>query len=140
MQPANIWTGVYNRLMASTNDFKTAIGSELFFGQNPRKPADVVYPYCVAYFVGGTLERDSATKYEKPVMRFVIFDDSEAQTKIFDVAEKLDTRLDESEANLTMTGFSVLSIDRISPLTDAVKDEINNWRLPIDYRIHLQRT
>ena len=140
MQPDNIWQGIYTRLMGSTNNFKTAIGSELFFGENPRAPGDVVYPYCVAMFVGGELDRDSANKYEKPVMRFVLYDNQAAHTRIMTTAEKLDDQLDDDEASITMTGFSVLSVDRISPLGDVTKNEIDNWRLPVDYRFHLQRT
>lgn len=140
MQPEEIRKGLNTLLMGATNNFKTAIGSELYFGQNPRKPADVIYPYVVYYFIGGELDRDSATKYEKPVVRFTIYDNSVSQTKIFEIAEKLDNQLDDKEASAIMTGFKVLSIDRITPITDAALNENDNWFLPINYRIHLQRT
>ncbi|MBI1939181.1 MAG: hypothetical protein HYS25_13815 [Ignavibacteriales bacterium] len=139
MQPNEIWKGIYDRLMGAVNEFKTEIGNELYFAQNPKSPNDVKYPYCVCLFVGGELSRDSMSKYEKPILRFVMYDNSVAQDKIFDVAEKLDNQLDDGEANIIMTGFEVLSVDRVTPLNDSVKDEIDNWRLAIDYRIHLQR-
>lgn len=138
MDPEVIKSGIFTRLMGSINDFKTAIGSELYFGSNPKETNDIVYPYAVFFFRGGALSRSTADRYENPILTFTLYDDADTTTRIIALAVKLDARLNGSEASVTMTGLKVRQIERISTLGNVITNDLEHWQLPIDYKIQLQ--
>ncbi len=126
---------VYNRISADAA-IKAAIGDEFYFTINPKDTP--VYPYIVYKFIAGELERDSLTKYESHIVSFVIYDNSGSTKRISEIAGLLDSVFDECEAELSGVSFTVLSVDRITPLTIIAKSDLDNWMLDVDYEIQIQ--
>lgn len=135
---------IFKFLVTDTNSFKTAIGAEFFDTINTRLAKDVVYPYCVYQFLPGQIDRDNATKYEKPVIRFSLFDDSGSAKDLTNLASLLDARFDECENSLgtsgTVTGMKILDVRRITSMSNIINTGFGTWQLVLDYEIHLQRT
>lgn len=132
---------IYKFLVTDANDFKTAIGTHFYDTQNTKKAEDVVYPYGVYQLLPGKIDKDNATRYEKPVIRFSLFDDGESAENVTNLASLLDARFNDCESSLVgITGVTVLSVDRITSLSNIIKTGLGNWQMVFDYEIHIQRT
>lgn len=129
---------VYNFLMVEDNPFKTAMLGGLFYIENDLDAKDVIYPYGVYNFAGGTYEGDSCNDLEFPILRVTLYDDNKSSFRISDCAEKLDARLNNCQMDLTFENYYSLSVRRVSPPIET-KTVLGNFQHSRSYRLKLQR-
>lgn len=136
MSSNNVKKAIYDFLLSKTA-ITDLIGTKLFFAYNPNET--LVYPYMVYKFIGGSLDRDSGTKWEKQIVSFTIYDNEASSARISDIADALDSVFDECEkSGFTITDLTVIAVDRITTKTNLTKSDLDNWSLSLDYEIEYQ--
>ena len=134
-----IKTAIYKFLATDANAFKTALTGGLYYVQHPEKsPSSITYPYAIYQFVAGSYDRDSGSLFAKPVIQIDIYDNQSSADRVSDLGEKLDARLHDSEASVSMTNYNVLSIERVSPPRETLT-YMARWHHSRDYLIYLHK-
>ncbi len=131
-------SAVIGLVLGTTNDFNTAIAGEFYYVENPLDYDKVKYPYGVYQFVSGSVDRDTATKFDEIIMQVTIYDDNSSSSNVTALGNKFDALFDECEASLTLTNYIVLGVDQISEPRE-MKTLNGNWQWSKDYKIQLQR-
>lgn len=129
---------IYEYLFVQDNPLKAELTGGLHYVENLNDPGDVSYPYGVYSFITGSIDRDSKDKWYDPILVIDLYDHKDQSSRpISAIGKKLRERIDEAEAQLTLTNYYVLSID----LTNTPVEErttIQSWHHRQRYRIQLQ--
>lgn len=126
-------------LMTDANEFKTAMSDGgLWFTENTLDPDSVVYPYTVYNFIPGEADRDSADKWFKPIVEFVIYEDKEQDPEsLLTHGKKLYERFVDSEASFNMQDYTMLSVDLLN--TPRPEKGVNgDWIISYRFRLWLE--
>lgn len=135
--------GLYN-LITSDNSFNTSLGGNVstkgrFYWRERKGTAEdpIVYPYAIGFLFFNPVERDSVNIRENMLFQVSIFQDMEQTSPeyIDTIADKAMTLLDDSEANLSFSGYKIMRIDRTAanplPDIDDVKQTIITYNLQV---------
>jgi hypothetical protein len=125
--------------VVNANDFKTALTGGLWFEENTNDPAEVVYPYAVYSFYPGDADYDSADKWYDPIYVLTIYESGESDPlTLLTHGKKLNDRLVDSEASLTMDNYTMLSVDLLNtPQPDRTVDR--EWSLETRFRLRIEK-
>ena len=126
-------TKIYSYL-TSTNTFNDAIVGRLYYIENIDET--IIYPYAVFQIYSGSSDRDSGTRYENINIQFSIF--SKASIEVSQIAEKLDSILDGSEANIILDNYYTLAIDRVRPAIET-RTALGNYQSILQYEFQLEK-
>jgi len=139
--------GFYDKLIPSgTNTFKTSVlqtvsGTSYYKLYHhlapqviPGTKTDVTLPYVVYDTLPITQERDSAVKWYRCMMQFVVAGSSQSEAE--DVAGYLTDLLEDSEASLSFTGYTTLGIFREPMISQGFIEGV--WNIVVQYSIIIQ--
>jgi hypothetical protein len=133
---SSIRNGIESRLIGATNTFKTAVYKSvnkpgLYY--NIAATGESV-PYVVMDILPINPSRDTGTKFYDAIVQFNVSHSTLSNCE--SVCGYLTDRLEDSEASLTFTGFSIRRIDRKPEIPLGITDNV--WNIIIQYGINLE--
>ncbi len=132
--------GIYAVFVADS-DLKTALGGDtarrLYDTKAPQNPT---FPYAVFQFVAGDIDLTFDKIVELTTWQFSIFNKDEDpldKTTINDVFKKLAAAYDDSEATMTVSGYSVTWVTRGT--SNFLQTEDETQQMIINYEIRMEK-
>lgn len=129
----DLFTGIFNKENAISNDFKTAIGGRF---HNHIAPQGQTYPYSVYFLVVDEPVYTYNTEMESSLVQFDIFDNSNSAVTVLDAQTKLWALFDLT--TLTVTGYTSVIMKRVAHRLIR-EDEPALWHSSTDYEILLYK-
>jgi hypothetical protein len=137
--------GIYNRLVGASNAFRSAIAQvvssttyyKLFYGEAPQYIVNetlVTLPYVVLSILPIMPDRDSATKWYSCTVQFNVAAASVSECET--LVGLLTDRMEDCEAYLTVSGYSVIRIDRAPQADLGPVDGV--WNISVQYSLVFQ--
>jgi len=126
--------GIITRISAQVSDLGSRVYSD--------PPQDSTFPYAVVTIGSNPYEAKGITDMEH-IVRCQVFARGNGTTKggrreAVDIRSDIYTALNRQEANITITGFTLVSI-MVAPLIDAFKDQSGKtWQGVIEFRTVVQ--
>lgn len=128
---------IFNYMWTTDNAFKTLCLGGLHHDEVPRDK-DETYPNAFYFFPSVIYDRDSCSKRFDAIVQFTFNHNDKDVTKINQLIAEFDDRFQDCEASLSMTNFTVISVDRINvrPPRRSIADRFVASR---DYKISIDR-
>ena len=120
--------------LSGSGALNSHISGRVYYIENEK--TDPTYPYLVFQFISGNSDRDTGTRYEDITMQVTLY--CKTSIEASESGAAADSILDGSEAQIALTNYNVLGIDRISPPREN-KTFIGNWQWSADYQIQLEK-
>lgn len=125
---AALKTGIYNAGLTVTGLSSSNFAyDEMFQGKTGT--------YCTFFGINNPLSWDSASKFETDFVQFKIYGTS--PTGVDGIIEALAAKFDFGRANITVSGWTVVSCVRTMTVPRRKTEDI--WEADIEYRIETQK-
>lgn len=131
-------TGIYNVFVADS-DLSTALTGGL---HNTKAPQDPDSPYAVFQYIAGNDDLTFSSIAEVTTWQFSIFHKSSSprdKTTIDDAFKKLIAAYDQSEATMTVSGYTVVYVTRGVSNFLETEDDIQQYVINYEIRIDQAR-
>lgn len=125
----NVRTGIYNLLNGSTNDFKTAVNSQLYYSEAPTTAPS---PYAVFDITSNVPTHDTVNEFNDVLIQFTVCDTNLVNAE--GIITKLATQFEGGV--LTVPNYAVIRIRRINIIN--LGKENNVWNIVLRYRLEIQ--
>lgn len=137
--------GIYNRLVGASNAFRTAVTQvvstvsyyKLFYMEAPQYVTAevlVTLPYVVMSILPILPDRDSASKWYSCTVQFNVAAASVSECET--LTGLLTDRMEDCEAYLSLSGYSVVKIDRAPQVDLGPVDGV--WNISVQYSLLFQ--
>ena len=124
--------GIFS-LFSTTNDFKTAISSRMYFEEAPQ---NVDFPYCVVSIISSEHNWTFSDTFEDVLVQFSIFTQDSSAVNIGTYWGYLISLFDS--ASLTVSGYSSIFMHRgQSRLMRETEDNI--WQYVVEYDCEVEK-
>lgn len=127
-------TAIYNKIMGTTNTFKTAIGGRYYVDHAPQ---NTTFPFCCSYIISDNSDSAIFAKDdESVVIQFSIFDTNSDFTNTIDALSALDSLINHT--TLSVSGYEFIKIEKdLSKLK--WEDDTGTWHGIASYTVLMRK-
>jgi len=128
----NLITAIYSKATGGANDFTTALGGRIYFGEAIQRAQ---MPYAVFSMVSTVPEYFLRFRHEEVLMQFNIFDESRSANNVATYAGYCKALFDDCA--MTVTGYTLIIFEREQERILRHDMLENTWLYNIQYRVTL---